>query len=107
MKITLPKKVKKTLYVTVKTSGGLAGDICINDYNRTSFENSDMFGTVLICTTEIEIDLPDNFDVTAPMVAALEKRRDALVQEFTLKLAQLDQELAEVRALPSPENQGE
>lgn len=107
MKINIPEKIKKTLYVTVYTTGYSAGDICVNDYDSSEFESSKTNGTVLICTTDIEIELPPNFDVTEPLVALLEKRRESIVQEFSLKLKAVDQELAEVRALPAPTNEPE
>lgn len=104
MKINIPNKVKKTLYVTATTRGCFAGQISITDYDSTGFPSCIEDGVVLICTTEIEIDLPENFDPTEKLVALLEKKRTALVQEFTLKIEEVDRDLAELRALPSPES---
>lgn len=103
MKINIPNKIKKTLYVTVYTTGYSAGDICVNDFDSSEFESAKHNGTVLICTTDIEIELPPNFDVTEPLVAILQKRRESVMQEFSLQLKAIDQQLAEARALPAPE----
>lgn len=103
----IPNKVKKTLYVTVATRGYLAGQISINDYDCTSFSSCIDDGVVLVCTTEIEVDLPENFDPTEKVVALLEKRRAALVQAYSLKIEEVDRDLEELRSLPSPESDKE
>jgi hypothetical protein len=103
MKINIPEKITKTLYVTVYTAGYSAGDICVNDFNATEFDSAKANGTVLICTKEVEFQLPSNFDVTEPLVAMLEKSRESVVKEFSLQLKAIDQQLAEARALPAPE----
>jgi hypothetical protein len=59
--------------------------------------NSDAMNT-FICEQEVEIEIPDNFDVTQEQVANLIKRKDKLNEEHMKAIATIDDQLNSVKS---------
>ena len=51
-----------------------------------------------ICEQEVEIEIPDNFDVTQEQVANLMKRKDKLNEEHMKAIATIDDQLNSVKS---------
>ncbi|MDU7405628.1 MAG: hypothetical protein E7L15_17450 [Citrobacter portucalensis] len=62
----LPKKVTKTLFVSVGLGRFVHGDINVTDYESDG--HGDGFERRVISKFEIEIDLPESFDAESAMI---------------------------------------
>lgn len=52
-----------------------------------------------VCSQEIELDFPDNYDPTAQKIAALQKEKEKAQQEFAQKVANINERISKLQAL--------
>ena len=52
-----------------------------------------------ICSQEIELDIPDEYDPTAQKIAALQKEKDKAQEEFARKVASINERISKLQAL--------
>jgi len=48
---------------------------------------------------EIEIEVPDNYDPTAQKIAALQKEKDKAQEEFSKKVASINERISKLQAI--------
>ena len=48
---------------------------------------------------EIEIEVPDNYDPTAQQLAALQKEKDKAQEEFSKKVASINERISKLQAI--------
>lgn len=62
---------------------------------------SDMsqYGYVPVCETEVEVDIPDDFDPLAGQVATLKQQRAKVHAEFQARVNEIDDALAKLLCL--------
>ena len=48
---------------------------------------------------EIEIEVPDNYDPTAQKIAALQKEKDKTQEEFSKKVASINERISKLQAI--------
>jgi len=86
--------------VTIKIEGFImrsphSGNIC--------FYESDMsqYGYLMVgpYTHEFDYELPEGWDPTAAQVAALNKQKDALTDEFHRRVAQINDQISKLQCL--------
>lgn len=87
--------------VTIKMEGFINKD---KYGGKLYFSRSDMseYGDLLVgpYTLEFEYELPEGWDPTAAQVAALNKQKDALTAEFHRRVAQINDQISKLQALP-------
>jgi hypothetical protein len=54
---------------------------------------------VFVNQTEVEIEIPDDFDPTPKQIAALERLRDEVRAEFTERLNEINTRISKLQAL--------
>ncbi len=99
----LPKNITKKLYVTYGVASYNEGDINVSNFPVYVDPNGTPPSSVIICETEITVELPSDFNPTENMISVLEKSKESVKEEFGKKLATIDQKIQELRALPAPE----
>ena len=52
-----------------------------------------------ICSQEIEIEVPDDYDPTAQKLAALQKEKQKAQEEFAKKVANINERISKLQAL--------
>lgn len=59
-------------------------------------------GFAVVREQEFEIDISDDFDPTAILIADLEEKKRQLRAELAQKLANIDKQISNLQALPMP-----
>lgn len=89
----LPKTVVAKLYIQA------------NDYNEVTARSVDMseYGNTTLGIVEVTVDVPQITDeeITTKKVDYLRKGREEVVEEFSTKLANIDEQINELLALPN------
>ncbi|EGM9390252.1 hypothetical protein IIE45_004594 [Salmonella enterica] len=93
----LPKKVTKTLYVSVGLGRYVHGDIYVNDYESDG--HGDGFERRVISKFEIDIELPENFDTESAMIEILMARKSKLEADHYVAVKRIDDKISELLAL--------
>jgi len=90
----LPKTVTQDLYFNLTPYG----DVQIHDHDMEGQE-----GWVTLGKSEITLDVPQitENEITNKKVSCLRGGREKVVEEFTTKLANIDEQLNELLALPN------
>lgn len=57
----------------------------------------------VICEHSFEVDVPDNFDPTAGFIAELTEQKRQLRLKLAAELAEIDDRISKLQALPMPE----
>ena len=52
-----------------------------------------------VCSQDIELDVPDNYDPTAQQLAALQKEKDKAQEEFSKKVASINERISKLQAI--------
>lgn len=79
-----------------------SGDVSIKLYPFDMSDCSAADTRALIGEQDVVVDVPDDFDPTGTLIAAVEREKVALQKQFAEQLMRLDQRLSELRALPAP-----
>jgi hypothetical protein len=88
-------KIKTTVYVYYSTySWQETGEYQVMYAQLTD----DEFRT-FVCTREIELDIPDNYDPTAQKLAALQKEKEKAQKEFSKKVASINERISKLQAI--------
>jgi hypothetical protein len=54
---------------------------------------------VYVCSQEIEIEVPDNYDPRAPQIAALEKKKQKVMAEYQKTVTEINDQINKLQAL--------
>lgn len=65
--------------------------------------SSEYANRAVIYEHSFEVDVPDNFDPTAGFIAELEEQKRQLRLKLAAELAELDDRISKLQALPMPE----
>ena len=88
-------KIKTTVYVYYSTySWQETGEYQVMYAQLTD----DEFRT-FVCTREMELDIPDNYDPTAQKLAALQKEKEKAQEEFSKKVASINERISKLQAI--------
>jgi hypothetical protein len=88
-------KVKTTVYIYyAKYSWQETGE-----YQAIYARLSDDEHRTFVCTQEIELEIPDNYDPTAQKIAALQKEKEIAQQEFAKKVASINERISKLQAI--------
>lgn len=98
----LPKKVTKTLYVSIGLGLYVHGEISISDYQSES--HGDGFERKVLSKFDIDIDLPENFDAESAMVEILTTQKTKLEAAHYVAVKRIDDQIAQLLAIT---NKGE
>lgn len=93
--LQVPEQITKTLYVTICVSGFDAGDISVNDFERSN-HNSDY---VPLCEAEVTIAIPQDVDIRSEAVKALEGEIEKVRAEAFKKEAALQDRIRQITAI--------
>lgn len=99
----LPKKITKTLYVSVRLGQYSHGEISVNDFNPEGFGSAG-FECKVIKEIKIDIDLPENFDAESAMVEILTAQKTKLEADHYVAVKRIDDQIAQLLAIT---NKGE
>ncbi len=70
-------------------------------YQVLSYRAQDDGERSFVCSQEVEIDIPDNYDATAQKVAALEAKKEQAMAEYIIAVAQIEQRIAQLQPPPA------
>ena len=88
-------KITKTIYIhQVQYSWETSPD-----YSVYSFKAEDTDYQTYVCSQEVEIEIPDDFDPTAQKIAALEEQKKKINDEFLAKLFEINERITKLQAL--------
>ena len=68
------------------------------DFAFFSFQ-SEAMGYSIVMPLEIEVDIPDTFNITAAQVATINKRKNFITEEYHQEIFKLDGQLATLQCL--------
>lgn len=74
----------------------------VNGVRYTHFPFPDMaplHGQVKVMPYDLEVEIPDNFDIRPGLVEGLKQQRTDLAAEFQQKVTQIDRQIAQILAL--------
>lgn len=97
--IKIPKQITTQIYVTLGIGRWNSGNISINDY---FVEDDDIeFAKLLLTTTEITIDLPQDIDVDAKgkFISILEKKKEGLQASFHMQIKEVQDQIDNLLAI--------
>ena len=69
------------------------------DYTVFSCKLEDNEHRTCVGEQEIEINVPDNYDPTAQKIAALQKEKEKAQEEFSKKVASINERISKLQAL--------
>jgi hypothetical protein len=69
------------------------------EFSIHSFRMPDTEHRTYICEQEIEVDIPDNYDPTAQQLAALQKEKEKAQEEFSKKVASINERISKLQAI--------
>ena len=88
-------KVKTTIHIYYTTySWQEAGE-----YQVMYAQLSDDAYRTYVGSQEIEIEVPDNYDPTAQKIAALQKEKEKAQEEFSKKVASINERISKLQAI--------
>lgn len=88
-------KVKTTVYVYYsKYSWQLEGEFFVF-YAKIDDTQYQTF----VCTQEIELDVPDDYNPIVQQLASLQKEKDQAQEEFAKKVASINERISKLQAL--------
>ncbi len=88
-------KIKTTVYVHYQKYGwDNAGT-----YQVYSFKASDDDTRTFVCEQEIEVEIPDNYDPTAQMIAALEAEKEKAMSDYNKTVMEINTRISKLQAL--------
>lgn len=93
----LPKKVTKTLYVSVGLGRYVHGEITVSDYETNG--HGDGFERRTISKFEIDIDLPEDFDAESAMIDILTAKKSKLEADHYVAVKKIDDQINELLAI--------
>jgi hypothetical protein len=64
-----------------------------------SFKFDDDDHRTYVCTHEIEVDVPDNYDPRAQQVAALEKKKQKVMADYQKMVTQINEQISKLQAI--------
>ena len=88
-------KVKTTVYIYYAQYSWLE----TGEYQVMYAKISDDAERTFVCTQEIELEIPDNYDPTAQKIAALQKEKEMAQQEFAKKVASINERISKLQAI--------
>jgi len=68
-------------------------------YQVYSFKANDDDTRTFVCEQEIEVEVPDNYDPTAQMIAALEARKERAMADFNKTVMEINTRISKLQAL--------
>ena len=68
-------------------------------YQIFSFKANDDDTRTFVCEQEIEIEVPDNYDPTAQMIAALEAKKERAMSDFNKTVMEINICIGKLQAL--------
>jgi hypothetical protein len=69
-------------------------------YQIYSFKaNDDDENRTFVCEQEIEIEVPDNYDPTAQMIAALEAQKEKAMLDYSKTVMEINTRISKLQAL--------
>jgi len=68
-------------------------------YEVFSFKAKDEADRTFVCEQEIEIEVPDNYDPTAQMIAALEAQKEKAMSDFNKTVMEINARISKLQAL--------
>ncbi len=68
-------------------------------YSFYSIKIDDTQYTTLVDSQVFEIEVPDNYDPTAQQLAALQKEKEKAQEEFSKKVASINERISKLQAL--------
>jgi len=68
-------------------------------YEVFSFKAKDDVDRTFVCEQEIEIEVPDNYDPTAQMIAALEAQKEKAMSDFNKTVMEINARISKLQAL--------
>jgi hypothetical protein len=68
-------------------------------YQIFSFKASDDDTRTFVCEQEIEVEIPDNYDPTAQMIAALEAKKERAMSDFNNTVMEINTRISKLQAL--------
>lgn len=88
-------KIKTTVYVYYSTYSWQE----TGEYQVMYAQLKDDEFRTFVCTQEIEIEVPDNYDPTAQKLAALQKEKEKAQEEFSRKVASINERISKLQAI--------
>lgn len=70
------------------------------EFNKYDFKSNEYEDYATVRPMGIEIDVPDDFDPTADLIAGLEKLKQSKRAELARELIELDDRISKLQALP-------
>lgn len=64
-----------------------------------SFKAPDDESRTYVCEQEIEIEVPDDYDPRAQQIAALEKKKQRVMAEFTKTVTEINDRISKLQAI--------
>ncbi len=64
-----------------------------------SFKFDDDDHRTYVCTHEIEVDVPDNYDPRAQQIAALEKHKQKVMADYQKSVNEINERISKLQAL--------
>jgi hypothetical protein len=96
-------KVKTTIYIHYcKYAWDEKGS-----FEVFSFQADDNEHRTFVCETEIEIEVPDDYDPRAQQIAALEKEKQKVMAEYQKNLTEINDRISKLQAIPYTGQGGE
>ena len=68
-------------------------------YQIYSFKANDDDTRTFVCEQEIEIEVPDNYDPTAQMIAALEAQKEKAMLDYNKTVMEINTRISKLQAL--------
>ena len=68
-------------------------------FRFTNWKPLSTSGRVLVCEHELTFELPTGWDPRPGQIAALEAKKEELKQEFSKRVAQINQQIAQLQAI--------
>ena len=69
------------------------------EFEVLSFKADDDNHRTYVCTQEVEVDVPDNYDPRAQQVAALEKQKQKVMADYQKTVIEINDRISKLQAL--------
>lgn len=105
MKIEIPKKIEKTLYVHVGIGKHNSGEISIYDFVCKEPEQGS-FPTTKLFSFDVSMDIPENVTIDSisnRLIEVLAEKKKSIQAEYHVKLKAVEEEIQSLLAI---ENKG-
>ena len=88
-------KVKTTIYVYHVQYSFMD----VPEYQVMSFDIGKSEGRTLMCTHEIEIEVPDNFDPRPQQIEILQEKKQNIMAEYQKTITEIDHDISKLQAI--------